>query len=57
MTVSKARSKGLKTGAALVGTILLSVFTWWWLWMPAAGYTGYLGYQWLKYRGKYGMRF
>ncbi len=57
MIVQQSRSKGMKAGGALLVTALAGIYLWWMLWIPGLGYTGYLTYQWLMHRGKYGMRF
>ena len=53
----KASKKGLYAAGAGVGTALLFTFT-----TPILGVvgligTGYLAYDWLRYRGKWGLRF
>jgi hypothetical protein len=47
----------MKAGAALFVTALAGIYVWGMLWLPGLGYTGYLTYKWLMYRGKYGMKF
>jgi hypothetical protein len=57
LTVKEARSKGMKAGLALIVTAFAYIYLWSFLWLPVLGYTCYLTYQWLMFRGKYGMRF
>jgi hypothetical protein len=57
MIVQQSRSNGMKAGAALFVTALAGIYVWGMLWLPGLGYTGYLTYKWLMYRGKYGMKF
>ena len=57
LTRKKAQKKGLATAAAAVGTGLAFIFVSPWLGVIGLGATGYLGYRWLKFRGKWGLRF
>jgi hypothetical protein len=52
-----ANKKGVYTGAAAAGTVTLFLLAPWWLGLAGAVGTGYLAYDWLRYRGKWGMRF
>jgi threonine/homoserine/homoserine lactone efflux protein len=52
-----AAKKGVYTGAAAAGTVVLFLLAPWWLGVVGAAGTGYLAYDWLRYRGKWGMRF
>ncbi len=51
-----ARRKGWVTAAAAGGTIALFTATPWLGLVGLAG-TAYLAFDWLRYRGKWGMRF
>ena len=58
MVKRTAARKGLFTGLAGVGTaVVFAVTGSWLLGLIGVGATGYFGYKWLKYRGKWGLRF
>ncbi len=57
LTKRTARKKGLYTLAAGAGTTLAFIYAGTFLGLVGIGLTGYLGYQWLRYRGQWGMRF
>lgn len=57
MVKVEANRKGLKTFVAGAGTVALFAFTPWFLGAVGLGFTGYLAYDWLRYRGKWGLRF
>lgn len=52
-----AAKKGVYTSAAAAGTVALFLFAPWWLGVAGVVGTGYLAYDWLRYRGKWGIRF
>ncbi len=54
---SKSNKKGLKAGAAMGVTAALFAFTPWFFGLGGLAVTGYYAYDWLKYRGKWGIRF
>ena len=56
LTKKKAQKKGLKTAGAVGATVLLA-YVWWPLMLVGLGATAYYGYDWLKFRGTYGMKF
>ena len=53
----KASRKGLFAAAAAVGTGLLFVAVTPWLGLAGLAGTAVLTYDWLRYRGKWGLRF
>ena len=53
----KARMKGYLAGAALTGTVLFFLSGWTILGLIGLGATGYLAYDWFRFRAKRGMRF
>jgi hypothetical protein len=53
----KAQTKGLKTVGAAAGTVALFLWFPWILGLGGLAGTGYLAYDWLRYRGKWGLRF
>ncbi len=57
MVKRTSSKKGFTTTAAGVGAVALFAFGPWWLGVAALVGTGYLAYDWLRYRGKWGMRF
>ena len=53
----KSSKKGLFAVGAGAGTICLFALTPWFLGVAGLVGTGYLTYDWLRYRGKWGLRF
>ena len=53
----KASKKGALAVGTGIGTVALSILLSPWLWIPGLIATGYLTYDWLRYRGKWGLRF
>jgi hypothetical protein len=56
MVKSTARRKGILAAAGAGGTVALFMLTPWLGLVGVAG-TAYLTYDWLRYRGKWGLRF
>ncbi|MDX9721051.1 MAG: hypothetical protein RBU37_09890 [Myxococcota bacterium] len=57
LTKREARNKGLVTLAVGAGSVAAFVFLHWFVGLIGLGATAYFGYNWLKFRGKWGMRF
>ena len=54
---AKANRQGFMASVAGIGTIALFALTPWFFGAAGLGVTGYLTYKWLRYRGKWGLRF
>ena len=57
MVKRTATKKGLYAAGAGTLTVLSIIFAPWFLTVVGVGATGYFTYDWLKYRGKWGLRF
>lgn len=53
----QSQRKGLAAFGAGAGTVVLFAFTPWFLGVAGLVGTSYLTYDWLRYRGKWGLRF
>ncbi|MBN1945686.1 MAG: hypothetical protein JW797_08410 [Bradymonadales bacterium] len=53
----KATQKGALALGVGVTTVALSLLLTPWLWIPGLVATGYFTYDWLRYRGTWGLRF